>query len=204
MKFCIFSLYFLLSSICGLRAQNTDLRLLNYINSAENPGPDKAWRMLTNSANYIDAAVPIGIFIVGLAEHDSELKSKAYTIAASNVVNLGATLALKLAFNRQRPAVAYPAIIYDKVEESGPSFPSGHTSAAFATATSLSLVFPKWYVIAPSFVYAGAVGYSRLYLGVHYPSDVLAGALLGSASAFVTYKTQHWITKRWSKKKIDQ
>jgi membrane-associated phospholipid phosphatase len=66
--------------------------------------------------------------------------------------------------------------------------PSGHTSSAFSTATSLSLNFRKWYVVAPAYTYAAAVGYSRMYLGVHYPSDVLVGALLGSGTAYLTWK----------------
>jgi membrane-associated phospholipid phosphatase len=77
-----------------------------------------------------------------------------------------------------------------------PSFPSGHTSDAFATATSLSIAFPKWYVIAPSFLWACSVGYSRMDLGVHYPSDVMAGAIIGAGSAYLCYKANRWIQKR--------
>jgi membrane-associated phospholipid phosphatase len=55
-------------------------------------------------------------------------------------------------------------------------------------ATSLSLQYPKWYVIAPAYLYAGTVAYSRMDLGVHYPSDVLSGAIIGSGSAYITYK----------------
>jgi membrane-associated phospholipid phosphatase len=52
--------------------------------------------------------------------------------------------------------------------------------AAFALATSLSLSYPKCYIIVPSFAWASSVGYSRMDLGVHYPSDVLAGAIVGA------------------------
>lgn len=86
------------------------------------------------------------------------------------------------------------------VSEASYSMPSGHTSTAFATATSLSLAYPKWYVVAPSFVWAGAIGYSRMHLGVHYPSDVLAGAIVGSGSAYLTYKANQWINKKRKKK----
>lgn len=184
-----------------LLAQNIDLRLLEYINGPDKPGADKAWRTLTNNANYIDAGVPVTLFVVGLANHDQDIKTKAYTIAAAEAVNFSATFLIKLTANRQRPFVTYPLLINDKASEAaGASFPSGHTSAAFATATSLSMAYPKWYVIAPSFAYASAVGYSRLYLGVHYPSDVLAGAIIGSASAYFTFKAQKWLMKKRASK----
>ena len=82
------------------------------------------------------------------------------------------------------------------------SFPSGHTSFAFATATSLSIKYPRWYVIAPSYLWAGAVGYSRMNLGVHYPSDVLAGAMLGAGSAWLTCKVNDWYWKKKNNKPI--
>ncbi|MFD2148640.1 phosphatase PAP2 family protein [Mucilaginibacter antarcticus] len=65
---------------------------------------------------------------------------------------------MKQLIKRPRPYDAYPNFIFQKGDASGYSLPSGHTSVAFATATSLSLSFPKWYVIVPAFTYAGAVG----------------------------------------------
>ena len=57
------------------------------------------------------------------------------------------------------------------------SFPSGHSATAFACATVLAMLAPRWRV--PFFVLAALIAFSRLYNGVHYPTDVLAGSLLG-------------------------
>jgi undecaprenyl-diphosphatase len=61
------------------------------------------------------------------------------------------------------------------------SFPSGHTAAAFLMAVLVSHFYPQWAI--PSFGLATMIGLSRIYNGVHYPSDVLAGLVLGLVSA---------------------
>jgi undecaprenyl-diphosphatase len=68
---------------------------------------------------------------------------------------------------------------------------------AFTTATSIYLAYPKWYVALPAFTWATAVGYSRMYLGQHYPSDVLVGAIVGGGSACLT----NWLNKKFIEKK---
>ncbi|WP_394201600.1 phosphatase PAP2 family protein [Shewanella waksmanii] len=62
------------------------------------------------------------------------------------------------------------------------SLPSGHTGAAFVMATAVFVVYPDWSLLA--FVWASAIGVSRIILGVHYPLDIIAGALLGSCSVY--------------------
>ena len=106
---------------------------------------------------------------------------------------------LKSTIKRDRPFKTYPDII-KHTHGCSYSMPSGHTSICFATATSVSLIYPKWYVIAPMYTWASLVGYSRMYLGVHYPSDVLAGALVGSGSAIGTHYLFKYIKKRVSQK----
>ena len=74
-------------------------------------------------------------------------------------------------------------------------FSFGASSIAFSMATSLSIAYPEWYVIIPSMAYAGTVGYSRMYLGVHYPSDVLVGAIVGAGSSWLTYRANKWLRR---------
>ncbi|HEX7070647.1 MAG TPA: phosphatase PAP2 family protein, partial [Rhodothermales bacterium] len=63
------------------------------------------------------------------------------------------------------------------------SLPSGHAALAFGLATSYGLSHPHWYVLAPGYAWATTTALSRVWRGRHYPSDVLAGALLGAAVA---------------------
>jgi membrane-associated phospholipid phosphatase len=115
------------------------------------------------------------------------LKSGVAIVAAVSMSTV-----LKYGIHRERPYSRYPDI--EKLsDDSTPSFPSGHTTSAFCTATSLSLMYPKWYVIVPSYSWAVAVGYSRMHMGMHYPSDVLMGAIIGTASSFLSFKVQKWI-----------
>ena len=80
------------------------------------------------------------------------------------------------------------------------SFPSGHTSAAFAAATALLLCKNKLPGI-PALVLAVLIAFSRLYLYVHFPSDVLGGIVLGVAVAFAGYAIVDLIYKKTGKRK---
>ena len=123
------------------------------------------------------------------------------TISAnsSNLSSVWAfTEAMKVAINRDRPFVKYPLDVFpNQIDELGKSMPSAHTALAFTTATSIYLAYPKWYVALPAFTWATAVGYSRMYLGQHYPSDVLVGAIVGGGSACLT----NWLNKKFIDKK---
>jgi len=169
-----------------LFSQSADIRLLRTINSSQTLQSDRFFQFISNSNAYIVISTPVFMGAAGLIKDDKILLKNTCTVAASIAVNELVTTALKYSIGRDRPFITYPDLT-KKSDAGSPSFPSGHTSSAFATATSLSLTYPKWYVIAPSYVWAGTVGYSRMHLGVHYPSDVLAGALIGSGCAWLTF-----------------
>ncbi|MFI5152872.1 MAG: phosphatase PAP2 family protein [Chitinophagales bacterium] len=156
-----------------------------------NPSSDY-WKATSVSANVVAVAAPVYLIITGVAKHDAAIKKGALELVLSQVISIAITETMKVTINRSRPAETYPELIFPYMDYSGRSFPSGHTSIAFATAASLSIQFKKWYIVVPSFLWAASVGYSRMYLGVHYPSDVLAGAVVGAGSAFIG----HWLNKK--------
>lgn len=179
----------------SLFSQNIDIDILKAIHSPEPLPSDDFFRFISNSNMYVYIGTPVTLAVVGLAGHDNELLRDAAVMAVGTAVSYGITAGLKYAVKRDRPYITYPDDIANKTGHDyndSYSFPSGHSTTAFATATALTLDFPKWYVIVPSYAYAGTVAYSRMHLGVHYPSDVLTGALIGSGCAVLT----HYVNKK--------
>jgi membrane-associated phospholipid phosphatase len=180
-----FILVFLLFSHQTVFSQNIDIKLLRYINSSEDLRSDKVFQFISDSNAWIIAGTPVAMGTVGIIKRNESLTRNAIVVSAATVLNMGVTVALKYSANRSRPFVTYPDI-RKKSGAASPSFPSGHTSGAFATATIISIEYPRWYVIVPAYTWASLVGFSRMDLGVHYPSDVLAGAAIGTGCAWLT------------------
>lgn len=88
---------------------------------------------------------------------------------------------LKNSFKRNRPANALANFKSLIVPSDHFSFPSGHTSAAFMMATAVGYFFPQF--LAIGYLWAIMIGFSRVTLGVHFPTDIIMGALLGSGVA---------------------
>jgi membrane-associated phospholipid phosphatase len=197
MKYLL-KLLLLLSCPAVLYGQNPDITILRQINTPSTLPTDGLVKFISDSHYVIVIGAPLTLGIAGLLAQDEDMCFVALETGVATALNVGLSQLIKISVNRPRPFETYPDIL-KKADGGRPSFPSGHTSAAFATATSLSLNYPTWKVIVPSFVWAGAVGYSRMYLGVHYPSDVLAGAILGAGSAWLTFKVNHWLQKKYTK-----
>lgn len=184
-----------------LQAQNLDINLLKKINHSYTKNGGKLMTFITDSDDPVSFGLPIGLAVNGLLTKEKSNYLNSLEMLSTSLISSFLTTSLKFAFDTPRPFVTYPNDITQYAHAGSKSFPSGHTSFCFATATSFSLLYPKWYVIAPMYTWASLVGYSRMYLGVHYPSDVLVGAIIGSASAVGThYLFNYFKNKRETKK----
>lgn len=184
-------LAFLFLAVGSVNAQDGEIGLMNrmYFNRPQSLDPVMIWTSRTTTP--IALAMPATLGTVGMIKRDSAQWLKALYLAETYAVNGFITVAMKYSIQRPRPFVTNPAII-PTTHGGSPSFPSGHTSEAFSMATAITMSYPKWYVATPAFLWAGTVGYSRIHTGVHYPSDVAVGALIGAGSALLSA----WVNQR--------
>ena len=157
-----------------LNAQHVDKHVTKTVNAWHIHGVS---RTLSTSSEVLPVALPLGMLAYGALKSDREMIKDAVYIGSSVV-----------------EAVALDIHPYGGHSDSS-SFPSNHTAAAFSLATSLSLTYPKWYVIAPSAVWACGVGMSRINQGLHYPTDVVTGAAIGVGCAFLNVYVNRWLNK---------
>jgi membrane-associated phospholipid phosphatase len=184
--FLIFMPLFFIVGINICRAQppfqKFDDNIMIDIQTTRTPQQTDVALFLSNTYRYGCIGVPAGLFVGGVLGHNEAMRQNALFVASSTALSSGLDFVLKRLIKRRRPFIQN--IHITPVYRAGStSFPSGHASATFSTATALAMAYPKWYVIAPAFIWAGSVSYSRMYLGEHYPTDVAAGAALGVGSA---------------------
>lgn len=186
-----------------LNAQNLDVRLLQNVYGSIQPTNVNTEKFLSSTATPVSLALPAGLLIAGFSTRNKTLQQQGWQALGGFVIANATTQITKRIILRDRPFVAHPQLFVARVDGEEPhySFPSGHTTAAFATATTLAINYPKWYVIVPAYAWAGAIGYSRMRLGIHYPSDVLVGAATGAAGAWLSYKIQQkWLRRKAQRK----
>ena len=168
---------------------NLDCRIFRSINNSRSPLKTKVLNTFDNSMLPVAVMLPPSLFIYGRVRQKTYDENTAYLAFTSELTNFAVTFGLKTFIKRRRPLQALENVqgkqmpvldIY--------SFPSGHASTTFSLATMFALRYPKYpQVYAPMYLWALIVGYGRPYFGMHYPSDVLAGALIGSGSSILIY-----------------
>lgn len=133
--------------------------------------------------------MPLSLYVSSRFTDNYYDENSAALLSASNTVTIAATLLTKVIVKRNRPMLSMDNIYFDKdffKRNDRYSFPSGHSSISFSTATSLTLRYPdNPYLIAGLYLRAVVVSFGRIYIGAHYPADVLVGALIGTGSAFL-------------------
>lgn len=173
-------------------AQNADINLLRKINVNRDVSLDPAFKLTSQSVTPLSIAMPLTVFVAGELSGNKTTINYGLKAGLAQAASMVISTTMKYTIRRERPYIRYPDI-QPLMNDHTSSFPSGHTTSAFCTATSLSLMSPKWYVIVPSYSWAVFVGYSRMHLGMHYPSDVIMGAIIGTGVSFLSFKVQRWI-----------
>jgi len=168
--------------------RNLDVSLFRTINDGRS-------RILTDLVDVNnDLVLPVGIGVpaaflsYGILSGNEYETDTGFLVGVSEIVSFGLGHGLKYVVRRDRPYAALANVHLSGGESGDPySFPSGHATGAFALATSLSLRYPRPAMYIPLHLWALFVAYGRVYLGVHYPSDVLVGGAIGSGTAIAVH-----------------
>ena len=149
-----------------------DKQILTFLHQHATPVLDRLALAFTAAGDPLPMSISALLITLGLAVWGSRLQAWFFALSVGGA--MGLNLLVKLLFARPRPTLwlsIKPAVYY--------SFPSGHAMGAAAVVAALGFLLwqhrPQWlaWTLGPLFVLG--VGWSRVYLGVHYPSDVLAG-----------------------------
>lgn len=158
-----------------------DSALFYYVNNKVKCGIlDKLMPLVTNLGGATFTVLSCLILMLW-GENELKLAAGRASLALASSFSIG--YFLKKVFSRPRPYQVLPGAHTGAKVFKDYAFPSGHTTAGFSLAVSYALVYP--FLTVPLLLCAVLIGISRIYLGQHYPTDVLAGGLLGTLAAVI-------------------
>ncbi|MCY6485693.1 phosphatase PAP2 family protein [Clostridium aestuarii] len=163
--------------------ENKDIALLKIINSSLHC---KILDYIMFPITYLGSILFSVLFcIITILTPNKTIHSLGINSCISLVCSSAVVRLIKTSVNRIRPFLKISNLKINKIEIDNYSFPSGHTTAAFSMAVTTSLFYPS--MTQGSIFLACCVGISRMYFGVHYPTDVLAGTFLGTITSVSVY-----------------
>ena len=166
--------------------QQIEDNIMLFLQSIRNPVLSAILVPITKSGNH--GYIMIALILLTLL---FKSERKTFFTAALGLIlgSLVTIIFLKPFFMRPRPYAAIEGLVaLVKMKKDPNSFPSGHTTAAFAMAMGWQLASEKKWLKIFGWIFAVLMGFSRLYVGVHYPTDVLAGALIGTMGSVVAWQ----------------
>jgi membrane-associated phospholipid phosphatase len=166
-----------------LDAQRVDGAVYAAITQTPTQSLDRDMRRLTQAANYSRLWLACAALLAAICGARGQ-RAAVTGLSSIAVTSAVANLVIKPLGRRRRPDQSGVPAARRAPMPASTSFPSGHAASAFAFATGVGSVLPREAI--PIRALAALVAYSRVHTGVHYPADVVAGALLGSAFAQAT------------------
>jgi undecaprenyl-diphosphatase len=180
-------------------AMTVDQAVYSAIASTPTPALDENMRMLSRAANYSRLWIAVA-GVLALVGGRSGRRAAAQGLTCIAVTSATVNIAVKRVGRRPRPERPPEQAAARVVRmPTSLSFPSGHSAAAFAFSTGVGNGWPV--VAVPLHAAAGVVAYSRVHTGVHYPSDVVVGSILGTVLAQLT---THVLDRLTDKKRLPQ
>jgi undecaprenyl-diphosphatase len=179
--------------------QNLDIKLFLYLNSQNSLFFDKIMWFISGRFEWIPLYLAL-IFWIFYRFRKKGWIILALTLLVFALSDAGSVHFFKNVFERLRPS-RNPELegmvhIVNGYRGGLYGFISAHAANTFGLAVFMSLVFrKKWFVIS-ILIWASVVSYSRIYLGVHYPSDVIVGAIWGSAMAIIVHLSYKKVTEK--------